>query len=168
MIGITRYDYETCAGWLGRFYTEGRVMQHLFSDSHYGHDKGRSHAAAQSWLLAQLATTEPRPRFRRRRASPAGICQRYKQERRGRRILVYDVSYQLQGRRRTRSFRVHLFHSETQALYAACRFRRTMEDAMQCERTAALWQAWKTTPGISTGDATATAHHLDTHDPLPS
>ena len=165
MIGITRYDYETCAGWLARFYAEGRVVQHLVSDSYYDDDEARSYAAAQSWLLAQLATTEPRPRFRRRHVSPSGICRRFKQERSGRRVLVYDVSYRLDGRRRTRTFRVHLFHSETQAFYAACRFRRAMEHSMQEERTARLWQTWKPS---AQDTRPATAHHLDTHDPLPS
>ena len=144
MISITRYDYGTCAGWLARFYAEDRVIQHLVSDSHYGYDTGRAHAAAQAWLLVHLAITAPRPRFRRRPAVPAGICRRLKRERRGRHVLVYDVSYQLDGRRRTRTFRVHHFPSETQAREAAIRFRRHMEDAMQEERVARLRQTWGT------------------------
>ena len=85
MIGITRYDYETCAGWLVRFYAENRVIQHLVSDSYYGDDPARSLQAAQHYFATLAQTIAPRPIYRvqrspRNRTGRIGVCFLWKKE----------------------------------------------------------------------------------------
>ena len=146
--GLTRFDYARSAGWLARYYAIGQVHQRLFSDSRYGYDPARSRAAACCWLLAQSATTAPRPRFRsvaRSNTGSVGICRRLKLERSGARVLVYDVSYQRDGRHHTKLFLVHHYPSESAALLAARTFRRVCEREMQGARVQALRQAWAQT-----------------------
>ena len=146
--GLTRFDYQRAQGWLARYYAIGQVHQRLFSDSRYGYDPARSRAAACRWLLA-LSQQEPlRPSFRTRPSSrnstgAVGICLRLKKERSGVGVLVYDVSYQRQGRRATKTFRVHRYHAQHAALDAARTFRRVCEQAMNAERLLALRQRWE-------------------------
>ena len=145
--GLTRFDYQRTQGWLARYYAVRQVVhQRLFSDSRYAWDPVRSRAAACRWLLAYSATTAPRPRFRnvaRSNTGLVGICRRWKRERSGRRVLVYDVSYQRDGKRCTKTFRVNHYSSQRAALAFAVTFRRCCEEAMTLERLRALQQVWE-------------------------
>ena len=147
--GLTRFDYARSAGWLARYYAVGQVHQRLFSDSRYGYDPTRSRTAACRWLLAQSATTAPRPRFQsvaRSNTGFVGICRRLKRERSRVPVLVYDVNFQREGCRCSRIFRVHHYGSESAALLAAMTFRHICEREMQVARMQALRQAWAQTP----------------------
>ena len=145
--GLTRVDYTRSTGWLARYYAIRQVVhQRLFSDSRYGYDPARSRAAACRWLLACSATTAPRPRFRRVARSntgTVGICRRVKRERSGAQVLVYDVSYQREGRRHAKIFRVHRYPSQRAALSAAITFRWDREQDMNAERLQSLRQRWE-------------------------
>ena len=146
--GLTRFEYARSAGWLVRYYAIGQVHQRLFSDSRYGYDPAHSRTAACRWLLA-LSQQEPlRPSFRtrlsrRNRTGSVGICRRLKLERSGVGVLVYDVSYQRQGRRATKTFRVHRYHAQHAALSAAITFRGICEQAMNAERLRNAQQIWE-------------------------
>ena len=144
--GLTRFDYARSTGWLARYYAIGQVHPRLFSDSLYGYDPACSRAAACRWLLTCSATTAPRPRFRsvaRSNTGAVGICRRLKRERSGARALVYDVSYQREGRRHAKTFRVHHYPSQHAALSAALTFRWEREQDMNAERLQALQQRWE-------------------------
>ena len=148
MPGITRYEYARQGrGYLARYYAHDRVRQKLFSDCRYSDDPQRALHAAQRWLHTCAHAYEPRPRFRQRsgrtRTGRVGVCLRQKWEMNGTAFWVYDVSYTMQGRRRTRSFRVHLFPSQAAAFQAACAFREACERAMQRERQQTLQRQWR-------------------------
>ena len=68
---------------------------------------------------------------------------RQKREKNGAAFWVYDVSYTMQSRRRTRTFRVHLFPSQEAAFQAACAFREACERDMQRERQQTLQRQWR-------------------------
>ena len=147
--GLSRVDAAPGTGWLARYYAIGQVHQQLFSDSRYGYNPARSRAAACCWLLACSETIAPRPRFRsiaRSNTGLVGICRRVKRERSGAQVLVYDVSYQREGKRCAKIFRVHHYASESAALLAATAFRRVCEREMQGARIHALRQAWAQIP----------------------
>lgn len=130
MIGISRYEYKRSRGWLARYYTAaGTLSQQLFSDSRYGCSEVRSNAAAKRWLAAQACLHAPRMRIQ----SGRGICLRHKKERNHRSVLVFDVSYTVGGRRKTKSFRVHHYPSQSAAYYAALTFRQYAERYMREE-----------------------------------
>ena len=146
--GITRYEYHRQGrGYLARYYAHDCVKQKLFSDCRYSDDPQRALHAAQRWLHACAHAYEPRPRFRQRsvrtRTGRVGVCLRQKREKRRAAYWVYDVSYTVQGHRRTRSFRVHLFPSQEAAFQAACAFREARERDMQRERQETLRRQWR-------------------------
>jgi hypothetical protein len=60
---------------------------------------------------------------------------------------MYSVSYTLNGRKRAKTFRLHLYPSQAAAFKAALAFRRQQETAMQRERRAALRRQWEAAPG---------------------
>ena len=148
--GITRFEYQKGMGYLARYYAHDRVKQKLFSDSRYGYDPQRALNAAQRWLHTCAHDYEPRPHFRQRslrtQTGRVGVCLRQKRERNGATFSVYDVNYTVQGRRRTHSFRVHLFPSQKTAFQAACIYREARERDMQRERRQTLRRQWQEVP----------------------
>ena len=86
--GITRFEYKRTQGWLARYYARGRVVQRLFSDSHYGDDAGRAHGAAKAFLARCADAIEPCPHFHqhptaRNESGRVGVCLVTKRERSG-------------------------------------------------------------------------------------
>lgn len=136
---ISRYDYNSSCGWLARYHARDCVIACLFSDSRYAYDPARSQAAARRWLCGLAQTVTPRMRYRPGR----GICLRLKRERGRQDVLVYDVSYQQDGVRKTRTFRVHHFATQQAALETVVVFREQMEQVMQAEHMAQLQRQWQ-------------------------
>ena len=140
MRGISRFDYNRSYGYLARYYTQEGVIQRLFSDSRYYGVESTDGArvAAQRWLADLARTVEPRPRFRqtskRTKTGQVGVCLTYARGRTGKKYWLYSVSYRLDGKRHTKTFRVHHYPSKRAAFEAAVAFRQAMERQMQCER----------------------------------
>ena len=145
--GITRFEYHRTQGWLARYYARDWVIQRFFSDSHYGYDGDRSHAAAQVFLAQCAHDIEPRPRFHQRRtvrtrSGRVGVCLVTKRERSGAHVRMWSVNYVAGGQRKNKTFRVHHFASETEAFLVAMAFRQAKEWVMQHERQEYLKGLW--------------------------
>ena len=145
--GITRFEYRRTQAWLARYYARGKVIQRLFSDSHYGYDEDRSHVAAQAFLAQCANDIEPRPRFRqgyssRTNSGRVGVCLVTKRERSGEYVQMWSVNYMTGRKRRTKTFRIHHYASKEKALQVAVIFRQTQELAMQRERREGLRRLW--------------------------
>jgi len=141
MTGLTRFDYGSTHGWFARHYEDGRVTSRLYSDRCYG-DPEAARQAAQAFLAQLAQQRHPRVPFRtrlsrRNRTGVIGVCLRRKLEKNGASVSVYDVSYRLGSRRRTRTFRLHHYASRQAAFAAAVAFRCAMEAAMRHEAEAA-------------------------------
>ena len=146
--GITRFEYHRTCGWLARYYALGCVIQRLFSDSRYGYDEERSHAAAKAFLRECATNFPPRPHFRTNRTARArperhiGVCLVTKRERSGAHVRMWSVNYVVGGQRKTKTFRLHHFPSVFQAYQTAVLFRQAQELAMYRERHEGLKRLW--------------------------
>lgn len=147
--GITRYDYKGTHGWLARYYsTNKRVIQKTFLDARYGGDEALSLQAAQLYLRNLLFLVKPATylktmgRSDKNRSGFNGITLRKKTERNGAVFETYDVSYYRKGWRCTKSFRVHMYPSQQEALIAALKFRHEMERIYVEEHRQKLYRKW--------------------------
>src|SRR5712691_1621765 len=117
MRGISRFDYNRSHGYLARYYTQEGVIQRLFSDSDYDGVESTNGAkvAAQRWLAHLARTVEPRQKFRQAskltKTGQVGVCLTYARGRTGRKYWLYSVSYRINGKRHTKTFRVHHYPS---------------------------------------------------------
>ena len=147
--GLTRYVYQYTCGWLARYYSQRGPIQKLFSDSRYAYDPEASRQAAAAWLLRIASATPPVSRHAsgrspRNTTGYVGISLTEKVERNGASFWVYQVSWAESGRRRAKSFRIHLFPSRRAALEAARAFREERERQMDWERARHLQQVLAT------------------------
>ena len=154
--GVTWYEYPRQGrGYPARYDAHDRVKQTLCGDCRSNDEPQRALHAAPCWLHACAHADEPRPRFWQRsgrtRTGRVGVCLRQKRDRHGAASWVYDVSDTVQGHRRTRTFRVHLFPSQAAAFQAAWAFREARERDMQRARHETLrrqWQAGEAVAGL--------------------
>jgi len=138
MKGISRIDAERAVGWYVRVY---RSEEHrkFFSDSLHGGKEGAL-AAAIEYRDQFVAENPPAPKLPYRTAPSArntsgrvGITKTF--TRSGNRKIVYDilvVNWQpMPGVKRTKTFWVHQYETEEDALADATRFREEKELEMQ-------------------------------------
>lgn len=134
-------------GYLARYYTyDGQVRTRGFSLSRHGWDADRALQSACEWLVAQAETADPRAPYRQTKALSntgyRGITLTQKIERNGASFWVYSVAYMCEGKRATKTLRVHLFPSQEAALAAAVAFRRAWEIRALHEKRLALRAVW--------------------------